>query len=162
MPYCTPTSVKTHTVLLTARLCLQITLGTPQSSHQPPLVIPCPITMSHHPHSRRNQWWPLLTEPSHHHPSPLALHSMKQTNNTPQCHQKQPPTYSTMHGPPMAPTTNPYPPKKLKTYSLNKRTSATPSMPQPMALSPLSIVTLTSLPSSFMRPSNESWHSKTL
>ncbi len=105
----------------------------------------------------------ILESTSHSHcPSPSASCSPKPTNSTPQCHQEQLPRSSTLHGPVMARTTNPYPSKKPRTYSLSKRTLATLFVPPPTASSPPSTIMLTNLPNSFKRLSSKSWLSKTL
>src|SRR6266851_2649894 len=160
-PYLLPFVVMTHTALLTARSCPQTTLEIPRLSPQHPPTALHPTTMSYHPHSQMLCPSPLLRPPGHP-PSHSVLCLQKPTNDTPPCHPEWPQESSIAHGPTMAPTTNPYLHKMLRTCSSSKKTSATPSTPPPIASSPPSIATQPSSTASSKKSTSRSWCSKTL
>jgi hypothetical protein len=93
------TSIETLTAPHIAEICLMHP-STCQMNPQPRCEHHPPTTMSHHPHSKHRQPPKKTSCP---HPSHSAWCLAKPPCITPPSLSGPPPTYSTMHGPPMAP-----------------------------------------------------------
>jgi hypothetical protein len=147
------TSVRTPTAPHTTETC-PMHPSICQMSPQPRHEHHPPTTMSHHLRSKHPH---LPKRDRHPHPSHTVWRSAKPPPGTPLSPLGLPPGYSTMHGPPTAPPTSPYPPKPLRTSSSNKTTSMKPSRPQLTASSPPFIATLNSTHNTCARARDTSW-----